>query len=100
MTWSQVSDAGARLLPAGSAYRVGNSATRCGTGGRSLVRAGWAPSPRGWRKNKCRRFDAPAFARGRTAVQRTEFDATCEEVKPTFHDAGTCRGSDIAAAAT
>ena len=34
------------------------------------------------------------------AIQRIEFDATCEEPNPTFHDAGTWRGSDIAAAAT
>jgi hypothetical protein len=33
-------------------------------------------------------------------TQRIEFDATCEEANPTFHEAGTWRGSDIAAAAT
>jgi hypothetical protein len=40
------------------------------------------------------------LARRRSALQRSELTAIWELPNPAFHEAGTWRGSDIAAAAT
>ena len=46
--------------------------------------------PQAAAKKQMPAFGAPASAsRKANAIQRIEFDATCEEVTPTFQDAGT-----------